>query len=104
MKLEIRSENLLKFLKKSTVSISLTGNADDAGKAAQQNLAQCIAALCHAAGPQKTATTVQSLLAVLQVIFAILYMGSANLYRRTSISGTTFSGKKCLRGTIFHAI
>jgi hypothetical protein len=25
-------------------------------------------------------------------------------YRRTSISGTTFSGKKCLSGTIFHAI
>jgi hypothetical protein len=24
-------------------------------------------------------------------------------YRRTSISGTTFSGKKCLSGTIFHA-
>jgi hypothetical protein len=24
--------------------------------------------------------------------------------RRTSISGTTFSGKKCLSGTIFHAI
>jgi hypothetical protein len=30
---------------------------------------------------------------------------SAHLnYRRTSISGTTFSGKKCLSGTIFHAI
>jgi hypothetical protein len=26
------------------------------------------------------------------------------LYRRTSISGTTFSGKKCPSGTIFHAI
>jgi hypothetical protein len=25
-------------------------------------------------------------------------------YRRTSISGTTFSGKMCLSGTIFHAI
>jgi hypothetical protein len=25
-------------------------------------------------------------------------------YRRTSISGTTFSGKKCLSRTIFHAI
>jgi hypothetical protein len=25
-------------------------------------------------------------------------------YRRTSISGTTFSGKKCLSGIIFHAI
>jgi hypothetical protein len=25
-------------------------------------------------------------------------------YRRTSISGKTFSGKKCLSGTIFHAI
>jgi hypothetical protein len=25
-------------------------------------------------------------------------------YRRTSISGTTFSGKKCLSVTIFHAI
>jgi hypothetical protein len=25
-------------------------------------------------------------------------------YRRTSISGTTFSGKKCLSGSIFHAI
>jgi hypothetical protein len=25
-------------------------------------------------------------------------------YRRISISGTTFSGKKCLSGTIFHAI
>jgi hypothetical protein len=25
-------------------------------------------------------------------------------YWRTSISGTTFSGKKCLSGTIFHAI
>jgi hypothetical protein len=25
-------------------------------------------------------------------------------YRITSISGTTFSGKKCLSGTIFHAI
>jgi hypothetical protein len=25
-------------------------------------------------------------------------------YRRTSISGTTFSGKKCPSGTIFHAI
>jgi hypothetical protein len=24
-------------------------------------------------------------------------------YRRTSISGTTFSGKKCLSGTSFHA-
>jgi hypothetical protein len=26
------------------------------------------------------------------------------LYRRTSISGTTFSGEKCISGTIFHAI
>jgi cyclophilin family peptidyl-prolyl cis-trans isomerase len=26
------------------------------------------------------------------------------LYRRTSISGTTFSGEKCLSGTNFHAI
>jgi hypothetical protein len=25
-------------------------------------------------------------------------------YRRTSISGTTFNGKNCLSGTIFHAI
>jgi hypothetical protein len=25
-------------------------------------------------------------------------------YRRTSISGTTFSGKKCISGTNFHAI
>jgi hypothetical protein len=25
------------------------------------------------------------------------------VYRRTSISGTTFSGKRCLSGTIFHA-
>jgi hypothetical protein len=25
-------------------------------------------------------------------------------YRRTLISGTTFSGNKCLSGTIFHAI
>jgi hypothetical protein len=25
-------------------------------------------------------------------------------YRRTSISGTTFGGKSCLSGTIFHAI
>jgi hypothetical protein len=25
-------------------------------------------------------------------------------YRKTSISGTTFSGEKCLSGTIFHAI
>jgi hypothetical protein len=25
-------------------------------------------------------------------------------YRRTSISGTNFSRKKCLSGTIFHAI
>jgi hypothetical protein len=25
-------------------------------------------------------------------------------YRRTSISGTTFSGRKCLSGTSFHAI
>jgi hypothetical protein len=29
---------------------------------------------------------------------------STACYRRTSISGTTFSGKKCLSGTIFHAI
>jgi hypothetical protein len=29
---------------------------------------------------------------------------SHQMYRRTSISGTTFSGKKCLSGTIFHAI
>jgi hypothetical protein len=27
-----------------------------------------------------------------------------DLYRRSSISGTTFSGNKCLSGTIFHAI
>jgi hypothetical protein len=27
-----------------------------------------------------------------------------SIHRRTSISGTTFSGKKCLSGTIFHAI
>jgi hypothetical protein len=26
------------------------------------------------------------------------------VYRRTSINGTTFSGIKCLSGTIFHAI
>jgi hypothetical protein len=25
-------------------------------------------------------------------------------YNRSSISGTTFSGKRCLSGTIFHAI
>jgi hypothetical protein len=25
-------------------------------------------------------------------------------YRRTSISGTTFSGEKCVGGTIFHAV
>ena len=39
---------------------------EDTGKAAQASIAQCIAALCQSAGPQKTATTVQSLLAVLQ--------------------------------------
>jgi len=49
------------------ISVWLAGNVEDAGKAAQVNLAQCIAALCQASGPQKTATTVQSLLAVLQV-------------------------------------
>jgi hypothetical protein len=27
-----------------------------------------------------------------------------SVYKRTSISGTTFSGRKCLSGTIFHAI
>jgi hypothetical protein len=31
-------------------------------------------------------------------------ISSSSSYRRTSISGTTFSGKKCLSGTIFHAI
>ena len=42
------------------------GNAEDAGKVAQSNVAECVAALCQAAGSTKTATTVQSLLSVLQ--------------------------------------
>jgi hypothetical protein len=35
---------------------------------------------------------------------AKLRLDDLKQYRRTSTSGTTFSGKKCLSGPIFHAI
>lgn len=42
------------------------GHDKQVGKAAQHNIAQCIAVLCTAAGPSQTSTTVKSLLSAVE--------------------------------------
>ena len=51
-------------------SLLAAGDAPEIGKAAQHNVAQCIANLTVAAGPSQVTVVVKGLLAQLQVCFA----------------------------------
>jgi hypothetical protein len=71
---------------------------------AQKMLWDCLGAE-YAAGGQISKYEPDYLKQCLLSLFDVLRkFREDTMYRRTSISGTTFSGKKCLSETKFHAI